>query len=97
MVGIGESPARDIPSAVPVQMMKVEEYSHELRYGDRRVRIVQLDRHLVRQFVKIRVIFGESEENILERSADEEVLLLEPQLASHFRGIIWIEHFGKVF
>ena len=61
------------------------------------MRIVQLNRDLVGQGIEIRLILAIAIENILQRSAHEEILLLEPQFASHCRGIVRIEYLGQVF
>ena len=94
VVGVGEGARGDIPGMRPFQAMLIDQHAHQFRDGDRRVGIVELNRHLVRQFVEGVVVFFVAIKNILQRSADEKILLLEPQLAPHFRRVIGIQHLG---
>ena len=63
---------------------------------DRRVRVVELDGHLVGQLVPALVVLDEAPHDVLQRRADEEVLLPEPQLTAARRAIVRIEHLRQV-
>ena len=77
VVGIRTGLARDVPGAIPVEPVDVEQHAHQLRDGERGMRIVQLDGHLVRQLVQVRMAVEEAAQDVLQRRADEEVLLLQ--------------------
>ncbi len=42
VIGVGEGVLRDVPGGVPVELVFINEQSHQLRHGQRRVRVVQL-------------------------------------------------------
>ena len=48
VVGVGQSPSCQIPGLVPTEARIIEQDPHQLRYRQCRVRIVELDRDLVR-------------------------------------------------
>ncbi len=96
VVGVREGAARDVPGAGPLQPMHVDEQPHQFGDADRRMRVVQLDGDLVRQRIQVRVMDREAAQDVLERRADEEILLLEPKLAAHLGGVVRVQHFGEV-
>src|SRR5262249_19228273 len=96
VVRVRDRAARDVPGVVPAQTMDVDEQAHQLGDRDRRMRVVELNGDLVRQLVEVRMVRREAAENVLERRADEEILLLEPKLAAHLRRIVRVEDFGQV-
>jgi len=49
VIGVGQCPLRDVPGLVPPEMLVVQQDPHQLRYRQCRVRVVQLDRNLVRK------------------------------------------------
>ena len=58
--------------------------------------VVELDRDLVGQQIERFVLLVEAREDVLQRGADEEILLLQPQLAPHVRRVVRVEHLGEV-
>src|SRR5262245_11875376 len=60
VVGVRQHALRNVPSAVPVQSSLIEKNSHELRNGDRRVRVVELDGHLFWKNFPIRILISKS-------------------------------------
>ena len=80
VVGVGEGPRSDRPRRGPSRGVDRSTSTRiSSGIGDGGMGVVQLDRDLVRQVVQVRVIFGETAEDVLQRRADEEVLLLKPQ------------------
>ena len=93
VIRVGERRARHRPRFVPAERVLVHEQSHQLRDGDRRVRVVELHRPL---FVEGRGRAAEQRvdaQHVLERAAREKELLLEPQLLAAMRRVIGVEHF----
>ena len=81
----------------PSQAIEVNQNPHHLRNADGRMGVVELNGHLVRQFVPGFVMFLVAIEDVLQRGADEEILLLQAQLLAHFGGVVGVEHFRQVF
>jgi len=97
VVGVGEGARDDVPGARPLVAVVVDQDAHQFGHGDRGMGVVELHRHFVRQRVERHAGFVEAVEHVLQRGADEEVLLLQAQLAAHFGGVVGIEHLGEVF
>ena len=58
--------------------------------------IIHLDGCFFRELLPVIVSISlESSENILERTGDKEILLLQSQLFSHIQCIIWIKNLRK--
>ena len=96
VVGVGEDARGHAPRIVPGQLMDIHQQAHHLGDRDGRMRVVQLHRNLVRQLRPARVILLVAEQYVLQRSADEEILLLQTQLAPHLGGVIRVQHLGQV-
>ena len=80
VIGVGEGRARHRPRFVPAERVLVHEQAHQLRDGDRRVRVVELHGPF---FVEGRGRAAEQRvdaQHVLQRAAREKELLLEPQL-----------------
>ena len=73
-------------------MRVVEQDPHQLRHRHRRVRIVQLDRDLLRKRVPIGVAAPEAPYEIGQRAGDQKILLNKAQCLSHARGVVGIQH-----
>jgi hypothetical protein len=61
--------------------MQVDEDPHQLRDRDRRVGVVELDRVLLRELVEGLVDLLVAADDVRDRAGDEEVLLLQAQIA----------------
>ncbi len=53
MVGVGENFGTDAPGFFPIQTFLINQFAHQLRNRDRRMRVVQLDRNLGGEFVEV--------------------------------------------
>ena len=96
MVRVAGGAARHVPRDVPVEALLVEEDAHELGDDERRVRVVELDEHLVRQRVPAVVRLAEAAEDVPQRARDEEVLLAQAQLLALGRVVVRIQHLREV-
>jgi hypothetical protein len=91
VVGVGQRPNGQVPGLVPAEMALVEQDPHQLGDGERRVRVVELNRHMIRQRRPRHVAFLEASEDVLQRAADQKVFLQEPQRPAGFGGIVRVE------
>ncbi len=66
--------------------------AHQFRPGNRRMRIVQLDRHLRRQSAQIGMFAIEPAQDVAQRGGREEVFLLQPQFLALLGRVIRIQH-----
>ena len=77
---------------VPAHAVQVDQDAQQLGHGQRRVGVVQVNRDLVAQAVQAPVVGQVTRHDVLHRGADQEILLLEPQLASGVGRVVRIEH-----
>lgn len=96
MAGVGEAPARDVPRLVPVEALEVDEDPHQLGDRDDGVGVVELESDPLRQLVQVEVVREGVLDVVVQRAGDEEVLLLQPQLAALGCGVLGIEDLGDV-
>ncbi len=96
VVGIGEGAVGNGPGLLPTQLFLIQQDAHQFGDGDGGMGVIELDGHFIRQLVEIRVIFSEAVEDVAQRGADEEILLLEAQLLAHAGGVVGIEYLGDV-
>ena len=73
----------------------VHQEPHQLGDADRRVGVVELDRHLVGEVVEAAVLLHVPAQDVLERGGGEEILLPQAQLLPGRRGVGGIEHAGQ--
>ena len=92
VIRVGERPSGEIPGLVPAEVRLVEQDSHELGDGQRRVGVVELDGDLPGKRVPVGIGAAEAPHQVRQRARDEEVLLHEAQCLSHARGVVGIEH-----
>src|SRR5260221_12198022 len=59
--------------------------------------VVDLDRDKARELVEAAPLPLQPCKNVLQRGADEEIFLLEAQLASGGRTVVRVEHAGQAF
>mmetsp|Transcript_56733 Transcript_56733/g.135121 ORF Transcript_56733/g.135121 Transcript_56733/m.135121 type:complete len:509 (-) Transcript_56733:400-1926(-) len=98
VVGVVAALGGEVPCLFPTQVLDVHEQAHHLRHSNGRVRVVHLDGDLLRQLGPLVVgPLDELAEHVLERGADEEVLLLQAELLALVGGIIGVQDRGEVF
>ena len=94
VVGVADRAPGDVPGLVPVEAVVVDENAHELRHGDGRVRVVELDRHLLCQRMHLAILLHVAADDVLQRGGGEEILLPEPKLLPGGGRVGGIEHAG---
>ena len=94
VIRVGEGRASHRPRFVPAERVFVHEQAHQLRDGDRGVRVVELHGPF---FVEGRGRAAEQRldaQHVLQRAAREKELLLEPEHLALVRFVVRVEHFG---
>src|SRR5207253_55814 len=79
VVGIGKRLYCEVPGFVPTKVSLVQKNAHQLGDGEGRVRVVELDGHLVGQGVPVAVAAAEAGDNVGQRTGNQKVLLAEAQ------------------
>ncbi len=97
VVGVGDGALGQAPGVLPAHPVLVHQQPHQLGNADRRVRVVDLDRHEIRQIRDRSLLALQPLQDVLQRGADEEILLPEPQLAAGLGAVVRIEHLGQAF
>ena len=82
----------DGPRLVPGHALLVEQHPHQLGHRDGRVRVVELNGHLLREADEVGVALEVAPHDVGDGAGDEEVLLLEPQLLAGLVLIVRVEH-----
>ena len=91
VVRVRQRPLGQVPGLVPSEVRVVEQDSHQLGDGDRRMGIVELDGGPFGKRAPVGVAAAESSDQIRQRAGDEKVLLHEPQLLPLGRRVVGIE------
>ena len=86
---------RQVMSHAVSRIAYVDEQPHELRHGDRGMRVVELHRELLMEPLE-RNPYAQYPEHVLQRARDEEILLLEPQLLAARLVVVRVEDFAQV-
>ena len=94
MVGVGEDLLGDLPRLLPVDAVEVDENAHQLGDGDRRMRVVELNRGVVGQGADVAELFDVATDEIEQRGRSEEIFLPQPQLLAGRGRVARIEHLG---
>ncbi len=94
VTGVGEAAPRDLPGRLPAEPVDVDQQPHQLGDRDDRVGVVELDGHLVGQCRPVTVAQAEAAQDVVQRAGDEEVLLLETQLAAGGGRVVGVEDLG---
>ena len=92
VVGETENLRSDFPSLRVRKPMLIDEQAQQLRDGERRMRVVQLHRDLVRELVKRVMIHQVAANNVLDGGRHHEVLLFQAKLFALVRTIVRVEH-----
>jgi len=92
MIRVGEYAARELGGGLEIEPLEHQK-ADELRDGHGGVRVVELHRDKLGQAEEIAAVDGaEIAQDVLQRGAGEDVLLLDAQLLAFERGIVRIEH-----
>ena len=97
VIGIRERTNGEVPGFVPAEVCLVEQDPHQLGDGERRVRVVELNGDMIGQLGPTDVAFAKARQDVLQRAADQEVFLQEPQAPARLGGIVWIQHARQRF
>ena len=92
VVGVAEDLLGDVPGLVPRHALLVDQHAHQLGDGDGRVRVVELNGHLLREAHEVGVRLQVAPHDVGDGAGDEEVLLLEAQLLAGLVLIVRVEH-----
>ena len=84
-------------ACIPGELRLIQKNAHQFGNGQRRMRVVHLDRHAVRQRRPVGVVLAKAGDDVLQRTTHHEVLLQEPQRSAGFGGIVGIEHARERF
>ena len=80
-----------------METVLVTQNSHQLGHTNRRVRVVEVNRHVFRQVVQCGVFVQVALDQILHGSGDKKILLLEAQLTPSRCAVVRVKHPGDVF
>ena len=94
VVGVRQGAHREVPRLVPAELRLVEQDAHQLGHGHRRMGVVELDRHLVRQRRPVVPAAAEPGDDVGQRAGDQEILLDEPQRPAAGRRVVRVEDAG---
>ena len=97
VIGVGQCANGKSPGLIPRQARLIQQQAHQLGDRQRRMRVVHLDRDVVRQACPIQALAPEARDDVLQRAADQEVLLQESQRAAGQCRVIRIQHAGERF
>ena len=97
VIGVCQRPRGQIPGLVPAEPGLIQQEAHQLGHGQRRMRVIELDRHLLWQGVPVIAPTAEARHDIGQRARHQKILLGKPQGAPAVDGIIRIEHAGQRF
>jgi hypothetical protein len=97
VVGVGERALGQVPGDVPAEPLVIDQDAHQLGHRQSGVRVVHLDRRLLRQRREVGVEAAEAAHQVAQRAGDQEIFLQEAQALAHAGGIVGIEHAGQRF
>ena len=92
VVGIRENTLAQRPGLVPGHGVFIEQQAHQLRDRQHRVGVVEVDADLGGQLAEVFMRLAVTAQQILYAGANEEIFLVQTQLAPGGRGVIRIEH-----
>ena len=95
MVGVGQGLACDLPRLIPAIFILIDQNPHQFRNAKRRMRIVDVNSDLVCQIVKGMVFLIMLFQNALQRSRDQQILLLQTQTLALNMVVCRIKHLGN--
>ena len=92
VVGVVETGAGDLVGVAEALPVVVDQQPDQLREGDGRVGVVELNGHCPGQSRDIVMMREKPAQEVGDRGGGEEILLLQPQLPSRLGGVIGVEH-----
>jgi len=95
VVGVRERVLGDVPGLVPIQFVLIHQEPHQLGNPDRRVGVIELDRHLLREAIEIIVVSQVKADNVMEGN-NKEVLPAGGGVPVLERVVVGIENLRDV-
>jgi hypothetical protein len=92
VVGVMQGVGGDLPRILPGEVVLLHQDAHQLRHGDGRMGVVELDRGVVGQRAQGTALGHVPAHQILQRGGGEEELLAQAQLLALCGGIARVEH-----
>ena len=92
VVGIAECAPGNVPRLVEIEAMIVQQYPHQFRHRDRRMRVIELDRRLVWQRRDGAEILDMPPDDVLQRRGREEIFLPQPQFLASGGTVGRVQH-----
>ncbi len=97
MIRVRHGLARRLPRLVPADAELINQQSHQLCHGNRRMGIVQLDAVLGGKLTDIvAVVVAVITQHVLQAGRCKKVLLAQPEFLAVFRSCIRVQHHGDV-
>ena len=96
MVRVCTGLCRDLPCIVPVKTVLIQKDTHELCNSHRRMGIIHLEGHLLRQIMDIVVVLHKLRDGTLYAGRHEEILLAQTKLLALYVVVVRIEHIHEV-
>ena len=101
VVGVRENARTQAPRQRPWNMMYIHQQAHQFGNRNGRVGIIEMNSHFIRQLLHTGMFLEIASQQILQRSADEEVFLAQAQFAAQCAGVVRVQHprdiFGMIF
>ena len=92
VVGVAHDLRHDVPGVVPLELLLVDEDTHELGAAHGGVRVVGVDSHKLRQQLPVRaVLFLKGVKKAVDAGRYKQVLLLQTQQAAVLAGVVGVE------
>ena len=97
MVGVSKGFAGNGPRIVPAHLVLINQHAQQLRNGNGRVSIVELNNFKIRQLMKFTPCQMMAAQNVSYRTGTLEVLLHQAQLFTRGVVIVRVQHFRQFF
>ena len=97
VVGVAEASLRDLPCLLPPDGVFVHEQPHQLRDGNRRMGVVQLDGESLVERLRPSAHQAVDPQHVLQGTGHEEILLPQPQPLAHLGLVVRVEHLAHGF
>mmetsp|Transcript_65655 Transcript_65655/g.148114 ORF Transcript_65655/g.148114 Transcript_65655/m.148114 type:complete len:224 (-) Transcript_65655:661-1332(-) len=97
MVGVVARLAGQVPCLFPGQLLDINQEAHHLNHSHGRMGVIHLHRHLVWQLRPLAVwLLQEFPKEVLQRSANEEILLFQAKDFALILVVVGVKHGGQV-